>query len=329
MSEPTTANFPSSIANDTSLLGDPTSLQQFTLDGLHNDSITTITTTGAIAGMNSPGYILIEDELIHFTGISGADFTGCTRGADGTSAASHADATSIYHTIAANYWKQLKKELIAAQTTLFGMITDGWIDANETWTYASATTFTVSGDVTDKYPVGTRLKYTQTTVKYATVVSRVYSSPNTTITVAENDDYTIANAAITSPYYSYLVKPAGYPEWFSYTPTYTGFSADPGINSKYQIVGTTVNVLENQISSGTSNSVLFKITLPVQAKNVTNLYWGGTCFYAKDNSVTLTGASKWQIVPGGTTVDLYSDMAGAAWTAANDKRARIMYSYQI
>jgi len=115
MTEPSSANFPSALADDNSLLANPVNLQQFTLSGNHNDSVATITTTGAMAGITAPGYIRIESELIFFTGILGADFTGCDRGADGTVAAAHTDATPIYVTVAANYFKQLKKELIAAQ----------------------------------------------------------------------------------------------------------------------------------------------------------------------------------------------------------------------
>jgi hypothetical protein len=101
--------------------------------------------------------------------------------------------------------------------------------------------------VTDKYPVGTRLKYTQTTEKFATVYSSTYSSPNTTITVAENDDYTIANATITSPYYSYIPKPVGYPFYFDFTPTLTGdgsmsYSSTTVYTAYFSIVGSLVHI---------------------------------------------------------------------------------------
>src|SRR3990167_2428347 len=43
---------------------------------------------------------------------------------------------------------------------------DGWIADGATWTYVSATTFTVSGDVTAQFRKGTKLKLTQTTAKY-------------------------------------------------------------------------------------------------------------------------------------------------------------------
>lgn len=96
---------------------------------------------------------------------------------------------------------------------------DGWIPVSETWTYASASTFTVVGDRTARYRTGTKLKWTQTTVKYGIVASSSYSAPNTTVTIITNNDYTIANAAITSPHVSHIDDPDGFPDWFNWTPT--------------------------------------------------------------------------------------------------------------
>jgi hypothetical protein len=92
---------------------------------------------------------------------------------------------------------------------------NGWIPAGETWTYNSADdptyTFTISGDKTDKYSAGMRIKLTQTTAKYFIITKVAYSSPNTTITVYGGTDYDLANAAITSPYYSTQKAPQGFP----------------------------------------------------------------------------------------------------------------------
>lgn len=94
-------------------------------------------------------------------------------------------------------------------------IENGWIDANETWTYASADdptyTFTISGDKTGKYSAGMRIKLTQTTAKYFIITAVSYSSPNTTVTVYGGTDYDLANATITSPYYSMVKAPHGFP----------------------------------------------------------------------------------------------------------------------
>lgn len=92
----------------------------------------------------------------------------------------------------------------------------GWIDANETWTYASADdptyTFTVAADVTTKYSAGMRIKLTQTTIKYFIITSvSSYSGGNTTITVYGGTDYDLTAAAISGNYYSMEKIPAGFP----------------------------------------------------------------------------------------------------------------------
>jgi len=98
---------------------------------------------------------------------------------------------------------------------LTSAIDPSWTPAGETWTYAGADdpafTFTISGDQTGKYGAGMRVKLTQTTVKYFIVTKVEYSSPNTTVTIYGGTDYDLANAAITSPYYSVVKAPVGFP----------------------------------------------------------------------------------------------------------------------
>lgn len=93
---------------------------------------------------------------------------------------------------------------------------DGWNTAGETWTYDTADsptfTFKVAADVTGKYAAGQRIKLTQTSVKYF-IVTKVsaFSGGNTTITIYGGTGYTLANAAISSPYWSMLKAPFGFP----------------------------------------------------------------------------------------------------------------------
>jgi hypothetical protein len=92
--------------------------------------------------------------------------------------------------------------------------TAGWVGAQETWTYSSVDgptgVFTAPGDLTGTYSPGMRIKLTQTTVKYFIVTAVAFSSGTTTITVYGGTDYTLANAAITSPFYSTAKVPAGF-----------------------------------------------------------------------------------------------------------------------
>jgi len=56
---------------------------------------TTITLTSAAGFPTGGGTILIENEVITYTAVSSSDLTGCVRGANGTTATTHADATAV------------------------------------------------------------------------------------------------------------------------------------------------------------------------------------------------------------------------------------------
>lgn len=58
-----------------------------------------------------------------------------------------------------------------------------WVDFGDTPTYASSTTFTISGDVTARYHANRRIRATDATTLYGTISSSSYSAPNTTVTV--------------------------------------------------------------------------------------------------------------------------------------------------
>ena len=60
------------------------------LDGSLNDSATTIT-VNSTTGFDSTGTLYIGNEQVTYTGTSSTTFTGCTRGANSTTAASHSD----------------------------------------------------------------------------------------------------------------------------------------------------------------------------------------------------------------------------------------------
>lgn len=99
--------------------------------------------------------------------------------------------------------------------TLYEAI-DSWRTSVSTWSYSSADapTFVISinSDMTAKLQVGMRVKLTQTTVKYFIITAvGSYSGGNTLVTVYGGTDYTLANASITSPFYSSAKAPFGFP----------------------------------------------------------------------------------------------------------------------
>lgn len=155
----------------------------------------------------------------------------------------------------------------------------GWTVSTDTWTYASASTFTIAGvDRTAVYTKGTRLKFTQTTVKYAVVISSSFST-DTTVSIAVNTDYTIANAAITLPYYSYAASPQGYPGYFSWTPTLTNLTIGNGtITAEYAQFGTTANFYFNVTFGNTTSMGTNPIfTVPVTPKYTNSINGASIC----------------------------------------------------
>ena len=65
-----------------------------TLDGSHSNSVTTLTLVST-TGLDTSGTVHIESEQVTYTAISGNDITGCTRGANSTTAAVHASGVAV------------------------------------------------------------------------------------------------------------------------------------------------------------------------------------------------------------------------------------------
>lgn len=197
--------------------------------------------------------------------------------------------------------------------------TDGWLSISDTLTYASATSFTISGvDRTSVFTKGTRIKLTQTSAKYFVVTSSSFST-NTTVTITGGTDYTLANAAITSPYYSYQASPQGYPTWFSYTPTFSGFSSSPTVGqARFKVDGASCTLVIHQSANGTSNATTFTITAPIA--HAYNGFQILTAAAALDNG-SQGSAAPYVLFTGNTsTIEVYKDMTAAAWTASGGKR---------
>jgi len=69
---------------------DGASTTKYTLNGAHNNSVTTFTVNEAIdAGVPATGSFQVDSEVVTYTGKGTYTFTGCTRGAYSTTAASH------------------------------------------------------------------------------------------------------------------------------------------------------------------------------------------------------------------------------------------------
>lgn len=209
--------------------------------------------------------------------------------------------------------------------------TDGWTEITDTLTYASAMSFTIAGvDRTSVYTPGTRIKLTQTSTKYFVVTSSSFST-DTTVNITGGTDYTLANAAITDPFYSYQLNPQGYPGYFSHTSTLTGFSGTPNqYSNKFAINGRACHWYVH--FDGTSNAAGFTVTAPVA--------YGGVNSHTQPIIVNDNGS--WQNNPGvlqtvagsatfniGKTISTIASGAYAGFTSSGNKGAAFHINYEI
>lgn len=211
---------------------------------------------------------------------------------------------------------------------LDGIIWGGWQPDSDVWKYVSATQFKIEGkNVASRFPAGTKIKLTQSSLKYFYATSASYSDGNTIVTVTGGSDYSLANATIKSPHYSYASTPQGFPQWFNYTPTIiAGFSSPPTLSNCYFcITGRLCYYRFHCSNTGTSNSNLFQVSAPVNAGGEYN----GTTCYAVDNGVAQTSPGLLTIFSGYNTVTIYKNLAAAGWTASGEKRATFVIAYPV
>lgn len=214
-----------------------------------------------------------------------------------------------------------------AQATLDVSSADGWKADTATWTYASASTFTVSGDRTAVFTKGTRLKFTQTTVKYGVVASSAHAAGTTTVTIIVNTDYVLANAAISATAYSYAADPQGFPTWFNYTTTPSGWAATPTVVfARFKTIAN-ICYLDLRIT-GTSNATSASATAPVAAEDTAdNVGRVVGPMISTDNGVTVTTPARAFITDASTTITFGKDFGGGAWTSSGTKTVTLTGFY--
>lgn len=109
------AIFPGSVATDAGLYVAVNNLSTLLTDNPLTIGATTVNVIST-TGFPTAGAISIGAEIIFYTGITATSFTGCTRGADGTSAAAHALNDQVDHNVIAFHHNVLKDEIIALES---------------------------------------------------------------------------------------------------------------------------------------------------------------------------------------------------------------------
>ncbi len=138
-------------------------------------------------------------------------------------------------------WSTIKSLMAAAVQTLTNktltspvinnpvMTWDGWQLESATWTRTGNHTFTVSGDVTATYRKGTKVRYKDGgSYEYGVIASSSHAAGTTTVNLIVTTDYAMAAATITDKYLSYVETPEGFPQWFSWTTTFTNITVGDG-----------------------------------------------------------------------------------------------------
>ena len=279
-------------------------LTEHNQDGTHKDTlVTSLKATGAVVNTGTSDVTIVTPKAI-------AD-AGLVKDTDGTLAA-NSDSKIPSQKAVKTYVDSGTVTMTNKTLTspVFNGNVDGWISDTDTWVYVSATTFKIAGkNVTSKFPKGTKLKLTQTSTKYFYVIGSTFST-DTTITVTGGADYSLANADITSPYYSYVATPQGHPIWFAYTAT---LGSDSGTittethSTKFKIDGTQVTYLFRiAITDKGTGSGGITLTTPVTQESYQFAGWGAENTNGTQNftlAVAFDGSGKLRIKKyDGTTV---------------------------
>lgn len=105
----------------------------------------------------------------------------------------------------------------------------------------------------------------------------------------------------------------------TWSPTFTGFSANPTGTYYYVQIGKVVIVSINMSAAGTSNTTTFSISAPVTARTISGAQWQ-SAGQGKDNGAGITTPVLVRINSGSSTINVFKDWTGTAWTASGDKQ---------
>lgn len=291
----------------------------------------------ALVSHNQSGYL--KTNAITSSMITASNVTASKIAASGVIPGNLAASSVLAGTIAAS---AITLGTLAASSVSAGNLnfvatgsTDGWKELPYTLVYVSASSVKVEGaDVTAIFSKGTRIKFTQTSAKPFVVTSSSFST-DTTINVAVNTDYTVANAAITAPYYSYEASPQGYPSYFNDTGGWdlefggTNTANTTVAKCKFAMIGKTVHAMISYTFQGDPGTGALTITpttglAPETAFEPKGIgrYWNGSV--AVMMQVDFDGTD---LIPRGVTGTAMSDTSPS--TIANGHDLEFNLTYQV
>ena len=282
---------------------------QKTLDAALLAGVTAAVTLNSVVGIQNKAGVFVVDrvdangtatpskrEYITFTGVSGSTLTTLVRNADGGGTDQDHAVGAIVEFVSDVLQEQAiidgllnvvttagaldttkVVDLTTAQTLTNKTLTspvfqgnvDGWISANETWTYASASTITVPSGAASKYAIGDKIKFTQHgAVKYFYIITVA----DTVLTVRGNGAVVVEDTgtyAITLNYYSHQESPIGFPTYFIYTPTQTPqagtYTSIRNLDIYFRLVGNFVTLIFAFDGTCSGTPTYIDLSLPINS----------------------------------------------------------------
>jgi len=118
------SNYPSSIDDASTLLNPVDKSSTRTLSttlsalALSGDTTLAVVDTTATGFASTYGVLTIDDEIIIYTGKTATSFTGCVRGAFGSTAAGHSNGATVRALMVAGYIQRLQEAVVAIQNAI-------------------------------------------------------------------------------------------------------------------------------------------------------------------------------------------------------------------
>lgn len=196
----------------------------------------------------------------------------------------------------------------------------GWTNSPEPWVYVGIYSFKIVGvDATARYPIGTKLSYTDVTTKFSYVAGAAYTGGDTTVTLIVGSAHLLSGGAITNPRYSYADTPQGFPAAFLYTAGIGGFAATPAQSCYFAVNGRQETVWF--YCTGTSAAGATSITIPQQVSALfpsSAIPW---IIRVTDNSGAAVLGSV-SVMASSAALTLFRDVAGSAFTTSGGKQVQ-------
>ena len=157
---------------------------------------------------------------------------------------------------------------------------------------------TCSDDLPDDLVPGSKLRLD--TGYYYLLARWVDSLRNMTVLMPYGgSDYAVSSVSPAS--YSNTQVIPGFPEWFNWTPTFTGFSTNPSGMHRFRIDGKMATITIVEPSTGISNAATLTISLPASGALISNGGWLAPSTYV--NSAAFSSSwGRGYIAPGASSI---------------------------